>query len=140
MSDFEKAIRKSLSQVFLSATVDSSYFHFCQTILRWVRENGLKTAYEAGTFDAATRTYTPTSPVRVWICRFMQLTFLPVDLVASSFEQILELIPPNLELDDFLAYFQTTWIQGVTTARTSKPTRYPPSWNLVGQHRRGHDQ
>ena len=46
MSDFEKAIRKSLSQVFLSATVDSSYFHFCQTILRWVRENGLNNAYD----------------------------------------------------------------------------------------------
>ena len=38
------------------------YFHFCQAILRWVRENGLKKAYDAGTFDAATRTYTP-SPV-----------------------------------------------------------------------------
>ena len=62
----------------------------------------------------------------------MQLTFLPVYLVASSFEQIQELIPSILDLDDFLAYFETTWIQGVTTARTSKPARYPPpSWNLV---------
>ena len=61
----------------------------------------------------------------------MQLTFLPVYLVASSFEQIQELIPSILDLDDFLASFETTWIQGVTTARTSKPARYsPPSWNL----------
>ena len=90
-----------------------------------MRENGLKKAYDAGTFDAATRTYTP-SPVRVLIRRLMQLAFHPVDLVASSFEQILELIPSNLYLDDFLAYFQTTWIQGVTTARISKPSRFPP--------------
>ena len=47
MSDFEKAIRNSLSQVFPSASVDGCYFHFCQAILRWVRENGLKKAYDA---------------------------------------------------------------------------------------------
>lgn len=55
-----------------------------------------------------------------------------MDLVAYSFEQLLELIPSDLYLDDFLSYFQTTWIQGVTTARISTPARFcPASWNLV---------
>ena len=50
----------------------------------------------------------------------MQLAFLPVDAVVPSFDEVLDLIFSDLD-NDFLTYFMTSWIQGVTTARTSKP-------------------
>ena len=111
MVDFEKALRISLSQVFPSAVVDGCFFHFCQAVLRWVRENGLKKAYDEGTYDPLTKTWTP-GPVRVWVRRLMQLAFLPVDEVVPSFMDLLDLIPSDLGLDDFLNYFMTTWVQG----------------------------
>ena len=131
MVDFEMALRNSLSQVFPSAVVDGCYFHFCQAVLRWVRENGLKKSYDDGINNPLTNSWTP-GPVRVWIRRLMQLAFLPVDDVVPSFIELLDLIPADLGLDDFLNYFMTTWVQGVSTARSTKPARFPPqSWNLV---------
>ena len=35
-------------------------------------------------------------------------------------------------LDGFVNYFMTTWVQGITTPRGTRPARYPPaSWNQV---------
>ena len=48
MTDFERGLRNSLFSAFPSATIDGCLFHFCQAILKWVRKNGLKNAYEEG--------------------------------------------------------------------------------------------
>ena len=38
----------------------------------------------------------------------------------------------GLVLDGFVNYFMTTWVQGITTPRGTRPARYPPaSWNQV---------
>ena len=71
-----------------------------------------------------------TSPAK--FRRLMILAFLPVEEVVPSFVSLLEHIPDGLELDDFLDYFESTWIQGVSTSRRSGSARYPPSsWNCV---------
>ena len=107
MVDFEMAFRNSLSQVFPSAVVDGCYFHFWLVVLRWLRENGLKKSYDDGINNPLTNSWTP-GPVRVWIRRLMQLAFLPVDAVVPSFIELLDLIPADLGLEDFLNYFMTT--------------------------------
>ena len=58
--------------------------------------------------------------------------FLPVEEVVPSFVSLPEHTPDGLELVDFLDYFESTWIQGVSTSRRSGSARYPPSsWNCV---------
>ena len=48
----------------------------------------------------------------------------------DAFFTILDQIPDNLDIDEFLAYFQTTWIQGLTTASGTGRAKFPPlSWN-----------
>ena len=59
MTDFERGLRNSLSSAFPSATVDDCLFHVCQVILKWVRKNGLKKAYEEGERDPVTGRYSP---------------------------------------------------------------------------------
>ena len=52
--------------------------------------------------------------------------------VVPSFVSLPEHIPDWFGLDDFLDYFESTWIQGVYTFRRSGSARYPPSsWNCV---------
>lgn len=131
MSDFERALRNSLSSAFPTASMDGCHFHFCQAVLRWVREHGLKRAYERGTKDPVTGKY-EMSQVRIWVRRFHMLAFVPEDEVVPSFISLLEHIPEELGLDDFLDYFESTWIQGISTARRTGSARFPPSsWNCV---------
>ena len=128
MTDFERGLRNSLSSAFPSATIDGCLFHFCQATLKWVRKNGLKKANEEGKRDPVTERYSP-SQVRVWVRRLQHLAFLPVDDVASAFTFLCGEIPPELGLDDFLAYFSSTWVQGFAAGRSA---RFPPkSWNVL---------
>lgn len=127
MTDFELGLRNSLSTAFPHAHIDGCFFHLCQAILRWVTKNGLKKTYEQGVRDPETGRYQP-GPVRVWVRRLQHLAFLPVDDVPTAFHLLLDEIPSNLGLDDFLSYFMITWIQGVTPGRSA---RFPPStWNV----------
>ena len=61
----------------------------------------------------------------------MMLAFVPVDDVRDCFFDILEQIPEDLQMDDLLAYFQTTWVEGLSTGRRAPGNaRFPPeTWN-----------
>ena len=56
------------------------------------------------------------SEIRVWVRRIQMLAFVPVDEVVSTFMFLQDHIPANLGLDDFLEYFESTWIQGASTS------------------------
>ena len=93
-----------------------------------MRKNGLKKAYEKGERDPVTGRYFP-SQVRVWVRRLQHLAFLPVDDVTSAFTFLCGEITPELGLDNFLAYFLSTWVQGFAAGRSA---RFPPkSWNVL---------
>ena len=103
---------------FPSATMDGCLFHFCQATLNWVRKNGLKKAYEEGERDPVTGRYNP-SQVRVWVQRLQHLAFVPINDVPSSFTYLCDEIHSELCLDDFLAYFSSTWVQGFEAVQAS---------------------
>ncbi|XP_063683673.1 uncharacterized protein LOC134818169 [Bolinopsis microptera] len=129
MVDYELALRNALSATFPSAQVDGCYFHLCQAVMRAVQRLGYKEQYERVTTDPTTgqKTYTPT---RIWIRRLMILAYIPTADVPDAFFSILDQMPPSLEIDDLLAYFQTTWIQGLTTSSGTGRAKFPPlSWN-----------
>lgn len=118
--------RNSLSSAFPSATIDGCRFHICQAILKWVRKNGLKRHTKKR--DPVTGRYSP-SQVRMWVRRLQHLAFLPVDDVTSAFTFLCGEITPELGLDNFLAYFLSTWVQGFAAGRSA---RFPPkSWNVL---------
>ena len=131
MVDFEPALRKSISTAFPSASVDGCFFHFCQATLRWLYNNGLKRSYEKSVNNPTTGKLEH-SEIRVWVRRIQMLAFVPVDEVVSTFMFLQDHIPANLGLDDFLEYFESTWIQGASTSRRAASARFPPtSWNCV---------
>ena len=52
------------------------------------------------------------------------LAFVPIDNVPSAFTSVCDEIPPELCLDDYLAYFSSTWVQGFAAGRSA---RFPPA-------------
>ena len=133
MVDFESGLRNFLSQTFPSASVDGCAFHFEQAVIRWLNENGLKNAYNHCSRDQQTNNITP-GQIRLWVRRFLNLAFVPTELVIPAFFELLDSMRHNtwLVLDGFVNYFMTTWVQGITTPRGTRPARYPPtSWNQV---------
>ena len=102
-------------------------------MIRWQNENGLKNAYNHCSRDQQTNIITP-GPVRLRVRRFLNLAFVPTELVIPAFFELLDSMPHDtgLVLDGFVNYFMTTWVQGITTPRGIRPARYPPaSWNQV---------
>lgn len=129
MVDFEPALRNALSQTFPSAHIDGCYFHFCQAVYRAVQRLGYKESYEATSTDPATGR-TIYSTTRTWIRRLMLLAYIPTADVTEAFFSILNDMPADLGIDDLLGYFQTTWIQGLTTSSGTGQAKYPPlTWN-----------
>ena len=133
MVDFESGLRNALSQSFPSASVDGCAFHFAQAVIRWLNENGLKSASNHCSRDQQTNNITP-APVRLWVRRFLNIAFVPRKPVIPAFFELLDSMPHDtgLVLDGFVNYFMTTWVQGITTPRGTRLARYPPaSWNQV---------
>ena len=52
----------------------------------------------------------------------MILAFILTEDVIKAFFRILDDIPISLDIEDLLAYFQTTWIQGLSTASGKIPS------------------
>ena len=72
MTDFEQALRSSLSSTFPGALIDGCHFHYCQAILRNVYNLGYKTDYEAVTTDPSTG-YKQRSLLHTLVRRLMML-------------------------------------------------------------------
>ena len=96
--------------------------HVCQVVLRWVRKNVLKKAYDKGERGR----YKP-SQVPLWVRRLQYLAFLPADHVPSAFNSLSGDIPSELGLGDFLSYFSSTRVQGFLAGRSVR--FLPESWS-----------
>ena len=103
MVDFESGLRNALSQTFPSASIDGCAFHFAQAVIRWLNENGLKNVYNHCSRDQQTNNITP-GPVRLWVRRFLNLAFVPTELVIPAFFELLDSMPHDigLVLDGFV--------------------------------------
>ena len=131
MVDFELALRNALAKSFPGAEIAGCYFHFCQALVRHVNTLGLKNQYQRVTVCRnGIRSYSQT---RIWIRRLMSLAFVPTNDIITAFHSILDEIPDDLDIDHFLEYFQSTWVEG-RTARRNGRARYPPvTWNIRGR-------
>lgn len=129
MCDYERGLRNSLQSNFPTAVIDGCYFHFPQALMRRVHSLGLKRVYERVNVDInGIRTY---SPLRIWIRRLMGLAFVPTANVVTEFGELVNQIPDTLAIDEFLAYFKSTWIEGTTIGRRIGRARFPPeTWNV----------
>ena len=125
MVDFGRGLRNALSQTFPSVSIDGCAFHFAQAVIRWLNENGLKNAYNHSSKDPQTQNIRPTQPVQLWVRRFLNLAFVPTEHVTPAFLELLDLMPHDTGLNEFVNYFMTTWVQGITTTRGTRPARYP---------------
>ena len=113
MTDFERGLRNSLYSAFLSATMDGCLFLFCQATLNWVRNYGIKKAYEERDRDPLTRRCNPS--------QVQHVSFVSIDDVPSAFISLCDEIPSELCFGDFLAYFPNTCVQGFAAGRTLLP-------------------
>ena len=84
----------------------------------------LKRSYEKSVNNPTTGKWEH-SEIKVWVRRIQMLAFVPVDEVVSTFMFLQDHIPENLELDDFLEYYKSTWIQGASTSHRYKKHLLP---------------
>ena len=64
--------------------------------------------------------------------RFLNIAFVPTEHVILALLKLLDLMPHDTKLDNFVNYFMTTWIQGITTARGTRAAPYTSAtWNQV---------
>ena len=129
MLDFELALKNALTLAFPSATLDNCFFHISQVVLEAVKRLGYKQEYERIT--VSTTGQQSYSSLCIWVRRLMMLAFVPVEEVRDSYYFILDQLPEDLHIDDLLAYFQTTWAEGLSTGRRAPGNaRFPPeTWN-----------
>ena len=129
MVDFERGLRNALGSAFPFAKIDGCWFHTPQAVMRKVRDLGLKREYEYVNIDTnGNRSY---KPMRIWIRRLMGLAFVLATDVVSCFTELVEQMPENLQIDEFLEYFKSTWIEGSAVGRRVGRALFPPeTWNV----------
>ena len=94
-------------------------FHFCQAVMNAVKRMGYKEEYERVTTDPVTRQKVYT-PIRTWVRGLMMLAIVPAREVRDSLFSLLDDMPDDLNNDDPLVYFQTTWIEGISIIHREK--------------------
>ena len=98
MIDFERASLNALKQNFPTAELQGCFFHFRQAIWRQIRGLGFQHRYQNEDEFA------------VIMKQFRALAFLPAIDVIASYEELIDSLSDELVDDDFLHYFEKTWI------------------------------
>ena len=100
LSDFELTISQAEQLVFPKAEFKGCLYHFCQALNLKIQNIGIQTAYNNK------RNF------RKFIQKTAALAFVPVRFVRVAW-QALSAEAPNLpRVDDFITYFQDTWLLG----------------------------
>ncbi len=69
------------------------------------------------------------------------LAFVPAGEVRGSFYSLLDELPDELQIDVLLAYFQTTWIEGLSAGRRAPGNAlFPPQTVSIGPWLSSHGQ
>jgi hypothetical protein len=98
--DFEKATMDAFSSTYPQAIVTGCYFHLCQSVMRKVREIGMKTAYDED------------DELRCKVRCLAALAYVPPNDVVNAFEILAESMPAHDNMNELLSYFETTYIRG----------------------------
>ena len=106
MADFELALVQSLEIQFPSAVIHGCFFHFSQCLWRKVQSLGLSDQYKN---DAV---------IRSFIKKTTALAFIPLAFVRVAWSAIKADAPGIQEADDFISYFESTWLDGNFPPRT----------------------
>lgn len=105
MSDYEKATRSSFRSVFEGITIKGCWFHYCQSLVKKVKD--LKFGKE----------YTTNTEINELIRLFFSLAFVPPENINDYYEEIKNKIKTISDeklkdkMDQFCQYFTTTWIE-----------------------------
>ena len=120
LTDFENAAQNAFRQVHPNADIKGCLFHLGQSVQRKVAELGLKVDYESNVnFNMSVKS-------------LVALSFVPEEDILDIFNNLADSFPPLDRVDELLAYFELTYIQGRDRGqgRERGPPRYPPSvWN-----------
>ena len=98
MTDFEQALRFSLSFTFPGALIDGCHLHFCQAILRNAYKLGYKTDYEAVITDTSIG-YKQGSILHTLVRQLMMLAMVPTNDVPEAFNAIADNQADRVETD-----------------------------------------
>ena len=112
LMDFEAAMRKAVLSVWPSTTIRGCYFHFCQALWMNFQKYDLVPEYQV-----------PGSAVRSAFKSIKALPFVPLDDLDLAWRLLKPTIPSDM--DEFVAYFESTWMGTSAKAATFDPW----SWN-----------
>jgi len=119
--DFEKAAMNAFGTAYPNATITGCDFHLCQSVIRKVNEDGLKTEYEN---DDAVRGFVRCLPA---------LAFVPLPDVQEAFELLADTMPEAAHLDEVTTFFEHTYVRGRRQRGRGEiyaPALFPPEmWN-----------
>lgn len=123
MTDYELAAVQALQAIFPNTTVAGCFFHIGQAVWRHIQHEGLCGRYTAD------------DEFRAQVKSLLALAFLPVELVAPSFDDLIETYPP--ELYNLSTYFEETYI-GRKMRNGRRQPRFPISmWNMSDRLQNG---
>ena len=112
MTDFEVSLISVVKEVFPDAKHYGCFFHFKQCLYRKISNLGLKKKYDSD----------PEFQRKVKLLE--ALAFVPVNFVERSFNIILEQNILPVQMQNFVDYFEDTWI-GKFERRTRNPPMFP---------------
>lgn len=117
--DFERAVINSIKKIYPDTIVYGCFFHFGQCLWRKIQSLGLQSWYNE------------TSNAFI-IKQFQALAFVPPDYIYAFFEELLSSLTEEIEsaLDEFLAYFEVTWLGVVQRGRRRKPCYDIQLWSV----------
>ena len=96
--DFEIAVRNAFKQISTDVQLSFCYFHFCQSLLRHVQNQGKKLRY-----GEAKDLY------RKYVRSAAKLVFLPAKDIIKGFE-VLKDCNGGSDVSEFFEYFEKTYI------------------------------
>ncbi|XP_045023545.1 uncharacterized protein LOC123467841 [Daphnia magna] len=100
VTDFERAVFVAVRKLFPSCFHLGCNFHWCQAIMKKIRDFNLSTEYNKK----------GPNPVRDFVFRLLCLAYLPADKIPSVFDSLRTSVPPILET--LMDYMERNWIRG----------------------------
>lgn len=100
LTDFESAAMGAFTHGYPGAVVTGCYFHLHQSVLRKVKELGMKSDYESN------------DSLRLSVRCLAALSHVPADDVSEAFDLLAEQMPEHEKMDELLSYFEHTYIRG----------------------------
>ena len=100
LTDFELAIMQGVELTFPTIEVKRCFFHFAQPLNRKISNLGLQPAYRQN------------QDVSKFVRQTVALAFVPRRFIRLAWQAIKVTAPAIDKMDEFVAYFEETWLVG----------------------------